>query len=202
MDKVDLPQALESNDLYRVVQSKPAYSVWTPRHFRTLECIAFRSDPRIKQYEQALDRVATVCGDTAISHQASYVITGGLSIPLTLNAQNPEIQPEFYREHRAIHIGISRDELPKIVEEAAKHNYFLFSRSVLFGVFGGSEKKQDWYVPLSWSEVNKLSEGKRLRRALRIWSRSKNLRLVHMEYADIQPHTKITDYLWNYNLFF
>lgn len=183
--KDEIPKQLQQNEMYLHIQRQGTQSVENPRHKRKLEFVTSKNDSHIAEVHKALTALATICAGI------KYVLTGGLSIPLTLATEDPERSPLLYRKHHAVHIGLPRRNIPKIVIAGAAHNYFLFSRIAMVNTW--NHKKHDWYVPLSWEDVTRISRGENLKVA-GYFCKSENLRLIKMDSSTMSSHHTLDDY--------
>src|SRR3989344_92427 len=172
---------LTNDPLYRRLCNKGGQIVINPRHPGTLHCITDEHDPHIAEYKRALDEIARM-GE----HLAGWVLTGGFAIPATLG--------QFYRRHRAIHLGVESAALPALLNAVSEQGYYPFARTQMKRI--SETQKRDIYIPLTPEEIQKLSRLEKLESTMMgLGDKSENIRLIKMFSEIITPHEDLLSYL-------
>lgn len=179
-----ISEKLAGDRYYEKIVKRGQQVVINPYHSKKLELLS-EHDSRIAAYKEALDVVAQLCEGVR-----GYVLTGGLAIPATTGC--------FYRAHRALHLGLQRDELPLFLECMSENNYYLFSRIDMRRKIVGRGWKRDVYEPLTLEEIKRLVAGQQLeKRCAGLSNKAENLRLIQVVHlgGTIQSHQSLTAYL-------
>lgn len=189
------PDPFAGDEVARLIQRRALQRVINPFHSRDFHPILAADDSRIALYEKALDTLASL-----ITGANRTVLTGGLAIPATLLTHYPDTAPRFYRQHRALHLGVARSQFPDLVRRLHRSSYYPFARTKMIPIKNETKvkvKKTDEYYPLSWQEIERMSRGERLGRIFAIYPKTKNLRFIKIEggTGEIAPHEVLEDYI-------
>jgi hypothetical protein len=189
------PDPFAGDDVAERIQRRAMQTVINPYHARDFCPILAGDDPRIAEYETALDNLASF-----IAGINRVVLTGGLAIPVSVLARHPETTPRFYRKHNALHLGVARSQFPSLVQRLHRYNYYPFARTKMVPIKNEARikfAKKDEYYSLSWNEIERMSRGERLGRIFSFYPKTKNLRFIKIESGtgEIAPHEKLEDYI-------
>ncbi len=178
-------QNILANDmLYSKLINKGHQLVINLYHLKELELLT-PGDVRIKGYETALDLLAQLT-----EGMKNCVLTGGMAIPATTG--------EWYRVHRALHLGLEVSQLLEFLEHVSNNNFYLFSRLRMRRYLIPRSQKIDIYEPVTLKEISQLVNKQRLgKRCGGLEDKTENLRLIQIIHiaGNIQPHQQLFDYI-------